>query len=368
MTSDKQMRFLEVDGIRGWAALSVVCFHIFYETFGVIVPLFRNAVSQIFLDGRMDVAIFFVLSGEALSARYWQNGSLRDVVGLGLRRYSRLTTPILFSCLMVLVLIKLGFAYTHDVSDIIKRPDWMGVFLNSKYTLHSVLRYSFIDVYFNHISSTSPNPFLWTMSIEMLGSIIVFLFILSEQHIKRKYEVLIIAALIFFCAHSFVACFLVGVFYARLRATGWFLFIQQKKNIQWIALPISLTAWVINGYRKEWGLGDELVTITTSSIFLFCVYVCPVYLSLFKSKFSLWLGKISFPLYLVQFPVIVSFTAGSTLWVYHHDKFHAWVIGVVGLTSVVICVITAVLFEPVEILTGKIGRLVSKFLMSATNN
>ena len=33
-----------LDGVRGWSALSVVLFHVFWETFGALVPAFRNPI------------------------------------------------------------------------------------------------------------------------------------------------------------------------------------------------------------------------------------------------------------------------------------------------------------------------------------
>ena len=35
---DRDRRLHELDGIRGWAALAVVVFHLCYETFGIVFP------------------------------------------------------------------------------------------------------------------------------------------------------------------------------------------------------------------------------------------------------------------------------------------------------------------------------------------
>ena len=105
-------RLREIDGIRGWAAFSVMCVHIVGQ-FNDIVPGLQNAATRILLNGDFDVIVFFVLSGDALSASYWRTGRQRDVVQLGVKRYSRLTIPILASCLLMYALIELGLAFTH---------------------------------------------------------------------------------------------------------------------------------------------------------------------------------------------------------------------------------------------------------------
>src|SRR5262245_41931407 len=60
-------RVHEIDGVRGWAALSVLFFHLFWELFGGVVPAFRSSILRFWLDGPLAVYIFFVLSGDALS-------------------------------------------------------------------------------------------------------------------------------------------------------------------------------------------------------------------------------------------------------------------------------------------------------------
>src|SRR4051812_23978215 len=79
-----ETRWSELDGVRGWAALSVMLFHVSWETFGIVEPAFRNILTASLLNGQLDVAIFFVLSGEALSASYWRDGNHRSVTKLAI--------------------------------------------------------------------------------------------------------------------------------------------------------------------------------------------------------------------------------------------------------------------------------------------
>src|SRR5258706_1988331 len=94
------IRFHEIDGLRGWAALSVVVFHLYWETFGVVMPGLRNPATAFFLDAGLAVSLFFVLSGEALSAAYFAGKGEVAVVKLCVKRYTRLTIPIAATCLV----------------------------------------------------------------------------------------------------------------------------------------------------------------------------------------------------------------------------------------------------------------------------
>ena len=90
------MRLSELDGIRGWAAFSVLLFHIMWEVFGIKFPEFRNNYTAFILNGPLAVYVFFVLSGEALSTPYRMTGKRSSVTRLALKRYLRLSIPIFF--------------------------------------------------------------------------------------------------------------------------------------------------------------------------------------------------------------------------------------------------------------------------------
>jgi len=80
--------------------------------FGQLIPALRNPVTGFFLDGKLAVSIFFVLSGEALSSAYFCGGGELAVVRLAVKRYSRLTVPIAASSLATYCLYKSGLFTT----------------------------------------------------------------------------------------------------------------------------------------------------------------------------------------------------------------------------------------------------------------
>ena len=92
-------RLALLDGVRGWCALSVVFFHVYWETFSAAVPAFRNPATGFFFDGHLAVCVFFVLSGEALSTAFFAGKGDAATVRLAIKRYPRLETPILAACL-----------------------------------------------------------------------------------------------------------------------------------------------------------------------------------------------------------------------------------------------------------------------------
>src|SRR5436190_12566173 len=100
MKESSPVRALEIDGIRGWASLSVLVYHAFHEMFSRLLPWLNNAWFAPVFDGRLAVCVFFVLSGDALTAAFWARGGTdpRPIDRLLVRRYTRLTIPILMSC------------------------------------------------------------------------------------------------------------------------------------------------------------------------------------------------------------------------------------------------------------------------------
>lgn len=335
-----------IDGVRGWAALSVLLFHIFYEVFGVLEPAFRSSFTHFLFNGGLAVTVFFILSGDALSTGYLKNQSLATIDSLLLKRYFRLTSPIFLSCLIVYLLMKTGLMFNVEAGDIVHRKDWLGSFIPFQPSIISLCRYSFYQVYDGHSKSISYNPFLWTMNIEFIGSMLVFLFLYVSDRLLSPLKLLIPLIIFLFVAKSFYALFFVGVLFAHLRVSG--IFTKLSTNRMWQIATISIIMiLVILDTKLRFFNSQGHVNILISSGLVFCIYSSNLCLSIFSCKISRILGKISFPLYLIHFSVIASLTSFLIIkYSLTLDDFHIFII---SLTSILTSILGALLFYRIEI-------------------
>jgi len=350
-------RLSDLDGVRGWASLSVLFFHVFWETFGNVEAVFRNAATASLFNGAMAVSIFFVLSGEALSIGYWRTGSRYLLMQLCVKRYPRLTIPIFFSCLAVYLLMKMGLVFSAEAAVVVDSPNWLGAFLHLEPDLGTLLRYSLFDVYVHHTDGHSFNPFLWTMRSEILGSLVVFVFLGIERYLKLKILVLIALVVVFFQLKSYIACFLVGVIFAKMRTEGQFLRLQEIRWVQPLSWGVLGIVLLFIAHKQIVGHSGVRPYVVASTLLLFVVHCNKTITEFMRNGISAWLGKISFPLYLVHFPVIASFTSASIVVANNHGGLTIPMIILIALASVVLSLASAWAFAPVEALTRKICAL-----------
>ena len=235
-----QIRIDEVDGIRGWAALVVLLFHTFGEMLKFAVPAVNCAWFAPLLSGDIAVAIFFVLSGDALSSGYFAGGGYKVIDRLLVRRYLLLTIPIFMPCLLTYLIMVAGMDYHMKASVILQRPEWLGSFLQFNESLIGFLRYSLIGVYFSHTSKLSYNPFLWTMSIEIVGSMLVFLLSYLWQRLKKPQWVCISLVVWLTTIGSFFSLFFAGMFLGYLRQQGCLEKLLRQRSHQYLALGFVL--------------------------------------------------------------------------------------------------------------------------------
>ena len=355
-------RLREIDGIRGWAAFSVMCVHIVGQ-FNDIVPGLQNAATRILLNGDFDVIVFFVLSGDALSASYWRTGRQRDVVQLGVKRYSRLTIPILASCLLMYALIELGLAFTHQAAAVLRSTGWLSQALTWHYDFGGVMLFSLMDVYVRHTETASLNPPLWTMSIELTGSFLVFLLLLCERTIRHYVWVLVLVAVMLLVARSYMACFVFGMLLGKLRALGWFVRLRASAAA-FAFIPAALALLIVAGFLP-WQDPTRIAGLSCLGVGLtFCIYASPLLCAWFRTPISRWLGRISFSMYLVHFPVLASFTCGMVVLADRASILNGWTIAAIIAASVAISLLLAVAFAPVEKLTRAVGDVLCRRLVA----
>ncbi len=300
-------RALEIDAVRGWAALSVVCFHVFWETFGIVVPALRNRYTSGLIGGHFDVILFFILSGDALSYPFFHGGGAAYIQRAALKRYFRLTIPIVVVTAATAILMATGLTFTGPAGDIVGRPDWLGTFARFNAAGGSALKFAFFHVYAG--GGAYYMPFLWTMPIEMMGSLILFLVMFVYPRIKGGCWLVAGGSWILVSSDSYIGCFLAGMLLGQARAEG--LYDKLPRAFGRLIAPIGVTAALaFVGHRQVNGDQQLRGLALAGSVVLFCVYANrPLVRLLSRNRFSQFLGRISFMLYLWHFTVLVTLTS-----------------------------------------------------------
>lgn len=209
---ESPLRIEFVDGLRGAAALIVLLWHVAV----VFSPAAANGVSSIshsswdvflfhspitfFYKGSFAVCLFFVLSGFILTLSFFETGDPSIIYLRGLARYTRLAIPAGFSSLFAAFLINSNLYYIQELSvlnganQLLDYTNLFKVPVDITHLLKSVL----LDVCFGNSEFPEMyNLVLWTMPIEFLGSLLVFIFSLSVYKGKFNVPSTIIIALSF---------------------------------------------------------------------------------------------------------------------------------------------------------------------------
>jgi len=355
-----------LDGVRGWSALIVVAYHMFWETFGVLVPGFRNPLTGFLLDGRLAVCVFFVLSGEALSAAFFAGKGDPATIRLAIKRYPRLAIPILYSCLVIFVLDQCGLIYNRDAAEIVQRADWLGVWLQNPPNLTTTLRFALFGVFVSDEFTHAPNPMLWTMRIELLGSFALFAMLIAWSRIPQPR---ICAAILFLHAafapsnlENYLSCFFAGAIFADWRARGFFTAAGTTRR--WAPTAAIAAIGLADGFLHYFGY--DVCKPLFAVVLVLAIYSSPPFTAFFSKAVSRALGRISFPLYLIQFPVLLSLTSGLIVRAGHNGPLSLVTIWGIALASTAACLLAAIAFEPIEALSRNAGdRLVTAVIWSS---
>jgi len=298
-----------LDSIRGWASVQVLFFHVCHEMFSHKLPELASPWLGFILSGGFAVAVFFVLSGEALSHGYFARNDVNSVRKQTIKRYVRLTIPIFASCLIVFILMKTNLVFSHDATVVLDRPDWLGRFLPFEPSLGAFFSYSLFGVYFRHATEISYNPFLWTMSIELFGSMFVFLALFVTRTSRQRWAIYACVAPFMLLFSPFLLCFMFGMIFGEMRVAGVFDRFAARPAANWIALLIAISVGVgLTVYPMlplpEAGSAHRISF--GAALFLLAVYSSTWLRGIFDNRLSHFLGQLSFPIYLVHFPIIVS--------------------------------------------------------------
>lgn len=339
--ADSKKHYQILDGLRGVAAIMVVIFHLF-ETFSE-----GNHLKQIINHGYLAVDFFFVLSGFVIGYAYddrWQKMKLKDFFK---RRLIRLHPMII----MGMIIGAIGYYFSASpilFPQIIGMPIWkLLLIMLIGFTLLPVPPSMDIRGWGEMHPLNGP---AWSLFFEYLANIFYALFIRKFSNRTLSILVLIAGALTIHLAVTspngdviggwsidpiqfrigitrLLYPFLAGLLLSRIFKPG------KIKNAFLICSFLVIAALSfprVGGSEKLWmnGIYDSVVIL-----FLFPLIV---YLGAsgenngkYISKLCSFLGDISYPIYIIHYPLIYIFTS----WVVDNkiNMYSAWPVAIIIL-------------------------------------
>ncbi|MEW6468333.1 MAG: acyltransferase family protein, partial [Bacteroidota bacterium] len=188
-----------LEGLRGIAAFMVLSHHFMLAFYpgaydgnpdrahlGSWERYYYSSPINVLTNGNFCVTVFFVLSGFVLSRKYWQSNNFSVIMSAAKRRFFRLFIPVAFTLIISFILLRFSLYKHVEVSAISHSEWWLGTLWPAQGSLFGVfLEHVAYGVMFlgYHDYDTS----MWTMSIELFGSFLVFGLLAVTHPIKRKY-------------------------------------------------------------------------------------------------------------------------------------------------------------------------------------
>lgn len=323
---------VSADGLRGIAAFSVILCHFLISFspsgFKFLYPgtsaanagwsrldsVISMPILSILWSGHFAVCVFFVLSGYVLTKSFLQSGDITVLKLRAARRYVRLSVPIMGSVILSYVLLTLGLK-SSDSAAMLSGSSWLSSFWNFNSSLDVALKEGVYGAIFSGASLYTPP--LWTMKIEFIGSMIVFAYAalaLQGRQALISYAIWSVALFFFFPGEwMFYQAFIIGSHIGGVNKSDNKFLIYGS-----LVLGVILGAFDFSSY---YGWTNFLQMEDQHRKNLFCVIggVLVVYAVrsgalkyVLESRAAQYLGKISYSLYLVHFPILLTLSS----WLY----------------------------------------------------
>lgn len=325
-------RLIPLEATRGIAALIVVVHHFFLgfaPSVTGLLPELRTPSSiignwyYVFFSGDAAVNFFFVLSGFVLCWGYFHHRDHASLKRSVIKRWPRLAGPVLVTTVVSYCLFKLG-AYHFSEAALLTKSPWLGTFAFAGWTpeftpniFKAIIQG--LTTFFSGDATYNSN--LWTMRPEFLGSLVVFLLGSLMVGIFSFQYAIVLAPLFLVWAlgsNVYFFPFVLGLFLAawmvsqpKIRTMG------LSIALVFIACGLYLLGYEIATKDYAWTVFIKHPVLLVSNIkvvfhsigaalIIFAVMQSPKIFQLLNGRVGFYLGKLSFPLYLVHTLVICS--------------------------------------------------------------
>jgi peptidoglycan/LPS O-acetylase OafA/YrhL len=269
--------------------------------------------------------------------------------------------PIIITSFVAYMLMLAHAMYNVPASIPSNTPQWLGVYFNFEPTLAYFLQFNLYYVFFNFNPGANFNPVLWTIAYEFAGSMLVYMIVGFFRSDKNKTYLVPIAFIILFNLFNnpIIACFAIGYLFAELYVA----YGQRLENNTWVnwlstilfAVPVICSTF----YRT----GHHFYIALLASLLVLSVTFSSVLKRFFSNKVSRFLGRISFPLYLIHLPLICSFSSYLFLYLPTQGYSNQATANIIVAATVPLGLLIAWFFYPIEIFSVKAAKKISGILM-----
>lgn len=352
---------IALEALRGMAALSVVLGHswiTFYAPNGPMIPYLLH----ILVNGTGAVCFFFVLSGYVLTKRFVETENYRSLANSILKRWFRLLGPVTAAFLLSAALFKFSLYHYVEVADYFNSP-WLRMFgyaipdnIGFQPSFHDAFIQGAFYVFFfpGHQYYDSP---VGTIYFESMGSFLIFglaffAVLFRKVHFWLAIVFLIAAGILAAGYNPYYAAFVAGLGMTMvLDRRDWTAPLAVTSIGILIALYLLSFETLDGPYAWLHFLGNGpdrnlYVWIAASVLLIVSVERNAPVRRLLSSRAGAFLGRLSFPIYLVHFLVMCSLGCWTWLALLHsHGRLAAMLAIPVTVIGSVIVALPLISFD-----------------------
>lgn len=381
-----------MEGVRGIAAFIVLLAHLKLTFFVGIEDQFHNFLTEYFphyfsialgyiframLDGNFSVWLFWVMSGFVLSMGYFKKNSCHSssaidarnyLLASSIKRYFRLVVPVFISVLFAYFLLKNNMMTNKLLAEKLGEAysDWLGSFYIFDASFFDAIKSAIWNTFFNYSKLDSYNRVLWTMEAEFYGSLFIFAFLGLAGHSKIRYFLYpVIILIIYKLQLHWLNSFVFGIILCDLYMTTSIYKVSGilTKN-KYITAFIMLFFTLLIGMPNYYGI-FHLVLAVSLVFFIISSYRMN---AIFSSRIPVFLGKISFSLYLIHLPIICSVTGASYLFL-EQISSHGLAVAISSILTIILSLTLAIILNKIGDQKGiSLGRWISSIITKYGSN
>lgn len=378
----KQTQLDYINGLKGiGAGIVYLCHFVFAFYYGMYslegadchlpenldIAIGKSPINILF-SGNFAVRLFLVMSGYVLCLGYFRTKDKKRLVTSACKRYIRLIPPILVSNVLICLLMYLGAFGNVTVSELTGSL-WLAGFNRCEPNILDALLEAVFGCFF--LGTNQYNGVLWTIPFLFLGALLVYgcAWLFGEKKWRYLiYAVLGIGLLLTDYAGVFYGFVLCDIVHTQPKLVEW---LKKQKVLLWFIflLGVYLSSYPSAGIYLEgtiYGiLGVPRVVLfhlAGALLLVFGVLMLEPLQKLFGLPVFVKLGKISYSLYLVHFPVIATAGCGLFTLLYGKLPYNGAAACTFAVTTVLVLLISAGFSKYVEPLGKKGERYVEQWI------